>query len=339
MTANFSTKELTIKHLGANSSRVAGRELPRNESRFLGQMGKFELVPDKYKYHVHFGQRVPESILEKMKQGADDHNALSDSEDVVEDHPSNSRFLESGESKKRKRDRSDTPETTSRIMHDGGQDIPVTPPTKKSKLDNPKTAVHKGSDSGVSKPQQTSLTTFYKPKSSSSDDDTGSSASTKPMTPQWEEKGSMLILRFGEPVASAKIASYDLDGTLIETASGRKFATSASDWKLLPKVTNKLHSLHGDSYRIVIISNQLGISRGKPTAGEFKQKAEAIAKALKVPLLLLAATAKDKYRKPCLGMWEHMTSVENGGLSLDTKDSFYVGDAAGREANWKHGEL
>ena len=379
MTANFSTKELTIKQLGANSSRVAGRELPRNESSILGQMGKFELVPDKYKYHVHFGQCVPESILEKMKQGADDRNALSDSEDIVEDHPSNSSFLESGENEKRKIDRSDTPETsrimhdgvqdipvtlptrkskldnpktskkrkrdrsdtpeTSRIMHDSVQDIPVTTPTKKSKLENPKAAVHKGSDSGVSKPQQTSLTTFYKPKSSSSDDDTGSSASAKPMTPQWEEKGSMLILRFGEPVASAKIASYDLDGTLIETASGRKFATSASDWKLLPKVTNKLHSLHGDGYRIVIISNQLGISRGKPTAGEFKQKAEAIARALKVPLLLLAATAKDKYRKPCLGMWEHMTSVENGGLSLDTKDSFYVGDAAGREANWKHGEL
>lgn len=293
-------------------------------------MGKFELVPDKYKYHVHFGQRVPQSVLEKLKEDADDHN-MSDSEDIVEDDPSSSIFLKS--SKKRKRDRSDTPENSH--TYDGVQEI--APPTKKSKLDKPKTAVHQGSGAGVSKPQQTSLTAFYKPKSSALDD-TGSSTSAKPMAPQWEERGSMLILRFGERVTSSKIASYDLDGTLIETASGRKFATSWSDWKLLPKIADKLHSLHRDGYKIVIISNQLGISRGKPTVGEFKQKAEAIARALSVPLLLLAATSKDKHRKPCLGMWEHMTTAENVGLTVDTKESFYVGDAAGREANWKHGE-
>ena len=327
MTANFATKELTIKQLGANSSRVAAKELARNESSILGQMGKFELLPDKYKYHIHFGQRVPESVLAQLKQDADDHT--SDKEDIIEDNSSSSSLLERG--KKQKRDRNETPE-------DNCDDVQeITPPIKKSKLDKPKATVHQGSNTVVSKPQQTSLTAFYKPKSSGSDD-IAPSTSAQPMTLQWEEKGSMLVLRFGESVSSSKIASYDLDGTLIETASGRKFAISSSDWKLLPRISNKLHSLHKDGYKIVIISNQLGISRGKPTVGEFKQKAEAIARALNIPLLLLAATTKDKHRKPCMGMWEHMTRAENGGMDVDTKESFYVGDAAGREANWKHGE-
>ena len=300
MTANFVTKELTIKQLGANSSSVAGKQLARNESSILGQMGKFELVPDKYKYHVHFGQRVPETVLEKLRQDADDHNSISDSEGIAEGGPSNCSLHGSG--KKRTRDGNDVLEN--RIMCDGDQEI--APPAKKSRLDQPKAQVHQDSNGGVSKPQQMSLTAFYKPKLSSSND-SDSGASAKLMTPQWEEKGSMLIMRFGEPVASSKVASYDLDGTLIETASGRKFATSASDWKLLPKTADKLHCLHRDDYKIVIITNQLGISRGKPTVVEFKQKVEAIARALKVPLLLLAATSKDKYRKPCLGMWEHMS--------------------------------
>ena len=72
--------------------------------------------------------------------------------------------------------------------------------------------------------------------------------------------------------------------------------------------------------------------------GDFKQKAEAISHALKVPLLLLAATSKDMYRKPCMAMWEHLTRSENGGFDVDIKESFYVGDAAGREANWKPGQ-
>ena len=321
LTANFATKELTIKQLGVHPSRVASKELTKNESSILGQMGKFELVPDKYKYHIHFAQRVPKSVMMEIKQGADEQ--ASDSGDSDEDDVLSSNHLTSGKKRKRDLDNQDHLQE-------------VTPPKKKSKLDKPKAALQ-GSDACAAKPQQTSLTAFYKPKSTNSEDiDTSTSA--KPMVPQWDEKGSMLILRFGQPISSNKTASYDLDGTLIETASGRKFATSSSDWKLLPKVANKLLSLHKEGYKIVIISNQLGISRGKPTVGDFKQKAEAISHTLKVPLLLLAATSKDMYRKPCMAMWEHLTRSENGEFDVDIKESFYVGDAAGREANWKPGQ-
>ena len=287
-------------------------------------MGRLELLPDKYKYHVHFGQRVPESVLKELKQGSEEL-ACDGSGDAGDD------ITSSKVCRKRKRDSGDR---DGPLDDDEDDDrlLKVTPP-KKSKLDNSNTATLRSNDS--SKPQQTSLTTFYKPKSSTSND---VDANVAPLEPKWEEKGSLLILRFGEPIHSSKIASYDLDGTLIETASGRKFATSASDWKLKAKVTGKLQSMHREGYKIVIISNQLGISKGKPPVGEYKQKVESIAQALKLPLLLLAATSKDKYRKPGVGMWDHLTGLKNGGVTVDLKKSFYVGDAAGREANWRPGK-
>lgn len=320
MTANFSAKELTIKQLGAHSSRVAGKDLAKGSSAILGDMGRFELVVDKYKYHVHFGQRVPEAVLRELQAGADSPSCNNGEAEFEEDLTS-SDVVTSGRKRTREsNDGGDEPDNTEEIS-----------PAKKLKIDQP--VPHVG---GSSKPvQQRSLTAFYKPDSGVDSD----SPPAEPMKVSWDDRGTMLVMNFGEPVNSQKIASYDLDGTLIETESGRKFAKSYKDWKLMFRVADKLRSLCKDGYKIVIISNQLGIAKGKPPVGDFKLKAEAIARKLNVPLLLLAATAKDKFRKPCVAMWEHLLASENGGVSVNPKESFYVGDAAGREANWKHGEL
>ena len=66
------------------------------------------------------------------------------------------------------------------------------------------------------------------------------------------------------------------------------------------------------------------------------QKMEAVAKKLCVPLLLLAAISRDSYRKPCTGMWEHLVQHENRAVKVE-EVSFFVGDAAGREASWMPG--
>ena len=310
-----------MKQRGANPSKVAGKMLTKDQSSILGQMGKFELVPGKYKYHVHFGQRVSESVLSDLKQGADDCSSCNC--DAVVDQELNG--IKPELCRKRERDLNDTKD----CLEDGEEMFLKDSPKKKAKLD---TSNPVPSSTVTSEPQQMSLTAFMKHRSSDISD-----ISTKSLEPQWEEKGSLLIMSFGDPVTSCKIAGYDLDGTLIETASGRKFAKDSKDWRLMPKVVDKLQSLHRDGYKIVIFSNQLGISKGKQPVGEFKVKAEAVARALKVPLLLLAATSRDKYRKPCVAMWEHMIKLENGGVAADLKESFYVGDAAGREANWKSG--
>lgn len=285
-------------------------------------MGKFELVPDMYKYHIHFGQRAPESVLNDLKKEAD--YCSSSNDDAVVDQELNS--TEPDVHRKRERDFNDSED----CFEDGEEMFVKNSSKKRAKLDisNPVPG-----STVTSKPQQMSLTSFIKQRSSDSSD-----TNTKLLEPQVEEKGSLLIMRFGDPVTSHKIACYDLDGTLIETASGRKFAKDSKDWKLMPKVVDKLQSLHRDGYKITIFSNQLGISKGKQPVGEFKVKAKAVARALDVPLLLLAATSKDKYRKPCVSMWEYMIKFENGSVAADPKESFYVGDAAGREANWKPGE-
>ncbi|KAG2173495.1 hypothetical protein INT44_007086 [Umbelopsis vinacea] len=128
-----------------------------------------------------------------------------------------------------------------------------------------------------------------------------------------------------------KIAAFDLDGTLILTASGRTFAKDESDWKWLSaSVPKKLESLHNDGYAIAILSNQNGLnSASKVTA--FKRKVATILSQLSISVRLIAAMKKDINRKPATGMWELLQKSVNGKIG----ESFYIGDAAGRAAGWK----
>ncbi|CAO3637786.1 unnamed protein product [Cunninghamella blakesleeana] len=55
---------------------------------------------------------------------------------------------------------------------------------------------------------------------------------------------------------------------------------------------------------------------------------------LPIPVLLFASLQKDIYRKPMRGMWDELIQEYND-TEVDLKNSFYVGDAAGRSAGWK----
>ena len=156
---------------------------------------------------------------------------------------------------------------------------------------------------------------------------------------EWFDFGSLIVFRYGHTLPSAQIASFDLDNTLIETASGKRFATGPHDWKIMSHVPEKLKSINDDGFRIVIFTNQAGIQKGKITRPELKQKLENVAKKLAVPLMVLISTNHDIFRKPCTGMWEHMVRNENDGIEPDLSCSIYVGDAAGRLAGWKPGTV
>lgn len=55
-----------------------------------------------------------------------------------------------------------------------------------------------------------------------------------------------------------------MDGTLIKTLSGNVFPKNCDDWQLCySNVDKKLKSLHAGGFRIVIFTNQHGISSGK----------------------------------------------------------------------------
>ena len=97
------------------------------------------------------------------------------------------------------------------------------------------------------------------------------------------------------------------------------------------------------SYLVAIVSNQGGISlRPDPKTvkseqkrlADFKGKVSAVLTQLDLPVSIYAATGRDKFRKPRSGMWHEL--LEDYDLesadAVDLEDSFFVGDAGGREA-------
>lgn len=133
---------------------------------------------------------------------------------------------------------------------------------------------------------------------------------------------------------SNKIAAYDMDGCLITTKSGKVFPTNKDDWKLaFGNVISSLKAKHNENYKIVIFTNQAGITNGKTKLPDIKTKIENIAKLLAVPLQAFMATGDSAFRKPMTGMWQALCDYNNDGIAIDIEQSFYVGDAAGRPEN------
>lgn len=133
---------------------------------------------------------------------------------------------------------------------------------------------------------------------------------------------------------SYKIAAFDLDGTLIVTKSGKKFAKDIDDWKWFHAtlVKAKLTELAREGYTLAIFSNQNGIAKGHVTASQVQRKVETIVKQLKLPMLVFLSAENDIMRKPRLGAWTEMTKLvgAKSELFFNKDASFYCGDAAGR---------
>jgi bifunctional polynucleotide phosphatase/kinase len=72
------------------------------------------------------------------------------------------------------------------------------------------------------------------------------------------------------------------------------------------------------------------VESGKTTVSDLEKKFDLIQKHLDIPMLYLAATRTDQYRKPAVGSWDYLQAVILKGLEIDMKQSFYCGDAAGR---------
>jgi len=146
------------------------------------------------------------------------------------------------------------------------------------------------------------------------------------------EEGSVLYREHPDaPKASTKISAFDMDGCLITTRSGKRFAQNAQDWRFLyPDIPAKLAALAQDGHRLVIISNQNGLAKKKVNKSELIEKVDTIVARLGVPIDVLLSGQEDIFRKPCPGTWCLLLAHLNGGLVPRAEDCVYVGDAAGR---------
>lgn len=121
--------------------------------------------------------------------------------------------------------------------------------------------------------------------------------------------------------SSSKIAFFDMDGTLITNKRGRR----VSDWEFFdPVVPEKLKELKNNGFRIVIASNQQGISLGLVSDKDLQLKIEAFIKAIGVEATAMLATKKDKFKKPETGMWLYLqNTLNNCPIDMAQSVSFF----------------
>lgn len=129
-----------------------------------------------------------------------------------------------------------------------------------------------------------------------------------------------------------RLALFDLDGTIINTRSGRQFPVDSDDWILNEDVVAAIGSFlrESDTHGIAIITNQAGLtSTAKKEAWHAKVicvvTSMQCAIGMDMPVCVMCSAGYDKYRKPCIG-WYNKIRDECIGLTC----AFYCGDAAGR---------
>jgi len=154
----------------------------------------------------------------------------------------------------------------------------------------------------------------------------------------WKQVDTLLVFANPDSKPSEKVAGFDMDGTLVFPKSGAKFPKNRSDWSWWhEKVVPRLQQLHKDGLKVVIITNQAGISKGHQAQNDITGKILDLQAALGFPIQALVATADDVYRKPSDALWKYFVANMNGGVKPDLSKSMHIGDAAGRDKGWKAG--
>jgi bifunctional polynucleotide phosphatase/kinase len=150
---------------------------------------------------------------------------------------------------------------------------------------------------------------------------------------KFHKLNSVYTLDNGLP-SSKLIAGFDLDHTLIKPKDNKVHPKDKEDIELcFPNIKEKLTELIGNGYDIVIFSNQSTFYK-KEKQDIITKRIISFIKLMDIPIYVFISVLSDYCRKPNTGMWDDFL----GNKSIDLSQSFYVGDAAGRNKNPQTGK-
>jgi len=137
-----------------------------------------------------------------------------------------------------------------------------------------------------------------------------------------------------------KIIFADLDGTLIDTISEAIFPKGIWDMKIRYDVLEKIKEFNPDY--VLIVTNQGGIEMGFVNEPRFKSKLDYVGNSIMEYCgckcygeYCTTNLKEDKYRKPNVGMLEHLC-IDFVGDDLDyiKSVSLMIGDASGKDGQF-----
>ena len=135
----------------------------------------------------------------------------------------------------------------------------------------------------------------------------------------------------------------DLDGTLIETISGKTFPKGIWDMKIRFDVLDKIKKIKPEC--LLIVTNQGGIEKGFVNRRNFEFKMEYLCRSIKeyteIPVEYSYCEKNAptyKYRKPNTGMLDSlMYKMINRGIienGIETDKMLMIGDASGKDGQF-----
>lgn len=135
-----------------------------------------------------------------------------------------------------------------------------------------------------------------------------------------------------------QVLFIDLDGTIIETVSGKTFPTDVTDFKIRKEILDKIVDAFPSLYYVEIVSNQGGIP-------DFVDEQDFVAKMRAIECFVQAylrnhstrnifvnsaycpSTRDAGFRKPNIGMLSSYSAWDKSKLVM-------IGDASGREGDF-----
>ncbi|XP_039987725.1 bifunctional polynucleotide phosphatase/kinase isoform X2 [Xiphias gladius] len=333
--ACYADQDVVVTQLGPNPSFLDGEKLGRGQSGKLSHGGTLYLVNQDHPFKLHYSLSSNGAASSTAQKGLKANDKTKGGRNVKEKEAHSSPtpkrsikdFFSTSPMKSSKR----------RLSPERGH-----PEVKRQRMEEEEDEEERLVEDKLKQLQELAEKSMAEKSNStqpSSSSSSLSSSSKACLKSSWQQIGNLMFYTAAGVRGSDKIAGFDIDGCIITTRSGKVFPTAPDDWKILyPEIQPRLATLLRKGYKVVFFTNQMGIAKGKLRPEVFKSKVEDILATLQLPVQVFVATGPGIYRKPVMGMWNHLCEKANDGVTVDKTESFYVGDAAGRPENWAPGK-